>query len=126
VANPTVLVVEDDPLIRMMSAEALADAGLTVIEAETVDAAAGILAARAQQVSVIFSDIETPGSMNGIDLARRVRRLWPHLPVVLTSGRMLPDPEELAQVRFVGKPYDYWRVAELLLTLAGEPRGDAA
>jgi CheY-like chemotaxis protein len=56
-------------------------------------------------VSVIFSDIETPSSMNGVDLARRVRRLWPDLPVVLTSGRRLPDPEDLAKVRFVGKPY---------------------
>lgn len=122
--QPTVLVVEDDRLIRMMSAEALTEAGLTVIEAGTVDDAVAILETGAAEISVVFSDIETPGTLNGVDLARWVRSTWPHLPVVLTSGRRLPAPDDLAQVRFIGKPYDYWSVAELLLTLAGSPRGE--
>jgi CheY-like chemotaxis protein len=124
VAQPTVLVVEDDPLIRMMSAEALADAGLTVIEAETVDAALAILEDRAFEVAAIFSDIETPGAHNGIDLARKARRAWPQVPVVLTSGRRLPAPDVLAQVRFIGKPYDFWTVADMVLTLVGSRRGE--
>lgn len=123
-ARPTVLVVEDDPLIRMMSAEVLAEAGLTVIEAETVDAALAILEDRAAEVAVIFSDIETPGAHDGIDLARKVRRAWPHVQVVLTSGRRLPAPDDLARVRFVGKPYSYWDVADLLYRLAAVPSGE--
>lgn len=124
-AQPTVLVVEDDALIRMMSAEALADAGLTVIEAETVDAALTILEARGDEFAAVFSDIQTPGIHDGIDLARKVRRTWPHLPVVLTSGRRLPDAEDLARVRFIGKPYSYWEVADLVFRLAVAPAREA-
>jgi DNA-binding NtrC family response regulator len=123
VAQPTVLIVEDDPLIRMMSAEALAEAGLKVIEAETVDAALVILATRAAEISVIFSDIETPGAHNGNDLARKVVGAWPHLPVVLTSGRRLPTGGNPASVRFIGKPYSYFEIADLLFRLAAAPPG---
>ncbi len=117
-AQPIVLVVEDDLLIRMMAAVALAVAGLKVIEADTVDAALVILETRADEVAVIFSDIETPGARDGNDLARKVRDTWPNVPVVLTSGRRLPTVGDAAQVRFIGKPYSHWEVADLLLRLA--------
>ena len=66
IASMKVLVVEDDPLILMTAAEALREAGFTVVEAGTADEAAAILRTAADQVRVVFGDIEMPGSMNGL------------------------------------------------------------
>ncbi len=123
-AQPRVLIVEDDPLVRMMSVEALAETGFAVIEAETIDAALAILETRADEVAVIFSDIDTPGVHDGIDLARTVRGAWPHLRVVLTSGSRLPPADELARVLFIGKPYRYFEVADRLYRLTTAPSGE--
>ena len=119
IAGMKVLVVEDDPLILMTAAEALREAGFTVVEAETADEAAAILRTAADQVRVVFSDIEMPGSMNGLTLARIVSDAWPAISVVLTSGRLTPCPSTLPdRARFVAKPYDLGHVATLIVELA--------
>jgi CheY-like chemotaxis protein len=103
--RPLVLLVEDDPLIRWASAEALNQAGFGVIEAADAQAAFAILQSRSD-VSVLFTDVEMPGRMDGLELARRARELWPALRILVTSGRGAPPALTLpARGRFVSKPY---------------------
>lgn len=100
-----VLVVEDDPLIRMDAVSMIEDAGIAVLEASDADEAIGILESRSD-ITVVFTDIEMPGSMNGLKLAFAVRDRWPPVAIVIASGRVLPGPEEMpAEVIFLRKPY---------------------
>ena len=82
---PTILVVEDDVLVRNLAAAYLRDCGFDVIEANGADEAIRVLQAEVP-VDVVFSDIQMPGSMDGIGLAQWVRRERPWLKVILTSG----------------------------------------
>lgn len=110
-----VLVVEDDPLARMTAAEALRDAGHTVVEASSGDAAAEILAREPRSFAVVFSDIDMPGVLDGLGLAQAVVDQWPEVAVVLTSGYATPSPEALSScVRFVRKPYELADIAEIV------------
>lgn len=84
---PVVLVVEDEGLVRLMAVDMLEDEGFTVIEAATADEAWTILEAR-DDIAILFTDVEMPGSMNGLDLAGRVAARWPHIRLVITSGRV--------------------------------------
>jgi CheY-like chemotaxis protein len=81
----TLLLVEDDPLVRSSLAEALADAGFQVLEAPDAEAALDMVAAR-DDLAVMLTDINLPGA-DGFALARAARRLRPRLPVVYASGR---------------------------------------
>jgi CheY-like chemotaxis protein len=86
---PTVLVVEDDELIRLMVIEELVDAGFKVVEAGNADQAIAVLEAR-QDIHVVFTDIDMPGSMNGLRLAAAVRERWPPVHIIITTGKALP------------------------------------
>lgn len=79
------LIAEDDDFIRAMIAEFLRDAGYDVIEAGNADEAVAVLESGAP-INLLFSDVKMPGSMDGCDLARRVREQWPDTRVILTSG----------------------------------------
>ncbi|CAO4164882.1 response regulator [Methylorubrum extorquens] len=104
-APPLVLVVEDEGLVRMMAVDMLEDAGCTVIEAASADEAWALLESR-DDISVLFTDIEMPGSMNGFALAARVAKRWPHVRLVITSGRCRPAPRDVPDHgMFVPKPY---------------------
>jgi two-component system, response regulator PdtaR len=80
-----ILVVEDEVLIRAVIAEELRLAGFSVIEAGRADEALTYIKA-GEQVDLIFSDIQTPGSLNGLQLAEALRDQYPDIPVILTSG----------------------------------------
>src|SRR3954454_23372164 len=95
-APVTVLIVEDEPIVRMMAAMEVEDAGFAVLEAESADAAIRILDSRLD-VRIVFSDIDMPGSMNGIQLAGAVRRRWPPIDIILTSGRMKPAAADVPE-----------------------------
>jgi CheY-like chemotaxis protein len=99
------LLVEDDPLVRTTLAEALADAGFEVIEAEDAETALDMVAARAD-LAVLLTDINLPGA-DGFALARAARRLRPELPVVYASGRYgEADPRRaLPDAAFLAKPF---------------------
>ncbi|HEV7264427.1 MAG TPA: response regulator [Falsiroseomonas sp.] len=99
------LLVEDDPLLRTTLAEALADAGFEVLEAEDAESALRMVAAH-QDLSVLLTDINLPGA-DGFALARAARRLRPGLPVVYASGRYRePDPQRaLPDAAFLAKPF---------------------
>ncbi|WP_196260357.1 response regulator [Pelagibacterium limicola] len=101
--NGAVLVVEDDPLVRLDMALALSDAGFAVIEAGSADEAIDILAER-EHIGLVFTDVEMPGLRNGLDLADLVEKTRPDVPVLVTSGR---DPAKgVDRTRFFAKPYD--------------------
>jgi len=100
-----VLIVEDDDMIRMIAAEFIEEAGFRVLEAANADEAVRTLAGD-QPIAAVFTDINMPGAMDGLDLAHFVRDRWPTIKVLLTSGRsQLPIAELPSQSRFVLKPY---------------------
>jgi CheY-like chemotaxis protein len=110
-APVTVLVVEDDVLVRYCAVDALSEGGLRVLEAATAPGAMALL--EREHVDVLFTDVNMPGEFDGLELARRVRRRWPHVAVVITSGRGTPDQMDEG-VRFVPKPYMADRLARLI------------
>jgi len=81
-----VLLVEDEVLVRMMIADELRDAGFTVIETANPDQALDVLT-HAFDVKLVLSDVQMPGAMDGLALARLVRAAYPAIKIVLTSGR---------------------------------------
>ena len=100
-----ILVVEDETLVRMFLTDFLDEAGFKVFEAVNADEAISILQAR-PDVQAVLTDIEMPGSMNGLELARVIRDRWPGVGVVVTSGRAQPGPDDVSDaVAFVSKPY---------------------
>ena len=100
-----VLIVEDEPLVRMVARATLEDAGFYPVEAATADEALRILSGE-HDFAAVVSDIEMPGEMNGLELAWAIHAHWPKIAVVLTSGRQLPRPVDMpVKVRFVAKPY---------------------
>lgn len=104
-ARPTVLVVEDDALVRMHGIDILEEAGFAALEAADADEALLILDAL-NVVDLLFSDVDMPGSMNGIDLARVVHERWPCVRVVLTSGHhRLSEGQLPADGKFIPKPW---------------------
>jgi CheY-like chemotaxis protein len=103
-ASPIVLVVEDEALIRMLAHETLSEVGMHVLEAAHGGEALDLLQAR-PDVSVIFSDVNMP-VLDGFSLARLVAIRWPHIPVLITSGKVTPELGDMpVGPRFLPKPY---------------------
>jgi len=103
--QPVVLVVEDEPLVRMLAADILEDEGFEVVEAATAVAALALLEKR-QDVTALFTDIDMPGGMNGLELAAVVHERWPHIALVVTSGVFRVGADKLpGDGVFIGKPY---------------------
>ncbi|TCR78636.1 response regulator [Rhizobium sp. BK376] len=102
----TVLVVEDEALVRMDIALLLEDEGFHVLEASNADDAISLLDAH-PEVRLMFTDIDTPGSMDGLKLAAAVRDRWPPVKIIVTSGHRHMSDDTLPVVgRFFSKPYD--------------------
>jgi CheY-like chemotaxis protein len=100
-----VLVVEDEALVRLSICEGLASEGYEVLSAANADEAVEILESR-NDISTVFTDIEMPGSMDGLKLAAAVRDRWPPINVVVTSGKSRPDDTQMSRnTQFIGKPY---------------------
>lgn len=102
-SHPLVLVVEDDPLVRLDMALALSDAGFAVIEVPDAGEALEVLETR-HTVGVVFTDVEMPGALDGLDLARIIAERWPEIAVLVTSGHR--RAEAIDPRRFFPKPYD--------------------
>ena len=102
---PSVLVVEDELLIRMCAACCLTDAGFDVIEAADVEEAMQALEARGDVV-LVFTDVNMPGPRDGLDLAWELSRRRPEIPVIVTSGKATPRDDQIPSGgRFLAKPY---------------------
>src|SRR3712207_4440101 len=102
----TVLIfAEAEALVRMFACDFLDDAGFKVFEASGADEALLLLQAR-PDVRVLVTDVEMPGSMNGFELAHRVRERWPRIAIVVVSGRWRAAEADLPEgARFISKPY---------------------
>ena len=113
-----VLVVEDEPLILMLAIEMIRDAGFEPLWASNADEAIRILESRGD-IRIVFTDINMPGSMDGIRLAQAVRGRWPPIKIIVMSGfsggdlKLLPEGSQ-----FIPKPYDADQISDALRSLA--------
>jgi CheY-like chemotaxis protein len=99
-----VLVVEDEMLLRMRAVDMVEDAGYTSVEAIDADQAVAILESRSD-IALIFTDIQMPGSMDGLGLAHSVHKRWPPIKIILVSGQLkLSESDIPPNSRFFGKP----------------------
>jgi CheY-like chemotaxis protein len=104
VAPPVVLVVEDEMLLRMRAVDIVEEAGYTSVEAIDADEAVEILETRSD-IALLFTDIQMPGSMDGLKLAFAARARWPLIKIILVSGQLqLLEMDIPASSRFFGKP----------------------
>jgi two-component system, response regulator PdtaR len=102
----SILIVEDDVLLRVLGVGMLAAAGFRVIEAADGDVALELLAADSD-VQLLFTDVNLPGTIDGLALVRQVHGRWPHIGIIVASGRSMPQSHELpAGSHFHRKPYD--------------------
>jgi CheY-like chemotaxis protein len=99
----TVLIVEDDLLVRELLNEELGASGYDVLMAGNADEAIEILERRSD-IHLVFTDIDMPGSMNGLKLAAAVRDRWPPVHIIITTGKARPS-EIPANALFIPKPY---------------------
>lgn len=114
---PAVLVVEDEVLIRMSIADSIAEAGFTVYEAANADQAIRLMEAHSD-IRLLFTDVDMPGSMDGLRLAAAVRDRWPPVKILITSGHIRIRAEELpVEGRFFAKPYDPAQVVSAMQDL---------
>src|ERR1700724_3721764 len=101
-----VLVVEDEMLLRMRAVDMVEDAGYTSVEAVNADEAVAILESRSD-IALLFTDIQMPGSMDGLKLAHAVHERWPPIKIILVSGQLrLANIDIPADSRFFGKPLE--------------------
>ncbi|MGZ5922492.1 MAG: response regulator [Rhizomicrobium sp.] len=101
----TVLLIEDEPLIRMGTCAMLEDGGYKVMEAANADEAKMLLAEHSE-ISIVITDVQMPGSMDGLALARLVIQNYVHIPVLITSGRADPRDARLdGAATYIPKPY---------------------
>lgn len=102
-ASVVVLVVEDEPLVRAVAVDALEQAGHVTLQAENADEAIRLLESH-PEIRLVFTDVQMPGSMDGLKLAAAVRKRWPPVRIIITSAR--PKPEMTDNAVFLPKPYD--------------------
>jgi CheY-like chemotaxis protein len=114
---PVVLVVEDEFLIRTYAVDVIKAAGFEVLEATNAEEAILILESRTD-IRIVFTDIQMPGSMDGLKLAHAVRDRWPPVQIVATSGHQVVQESDLpAGSLFFPKPYSPEKVAQTLRSL---------
>ena len=106
VVPAVVLVVEDEMLLRMRAVDMVEDAGFTPVEAVDADEAVAILEARSD-IALLFTDIQMPGSMDGLKLAHAVHQRWPPIKIILVSGQLkLTNLDIPVDSCFFGKPLE--------------------
>jgi two-component system, response regulator PdtaR len=113
----TVLVVEDEFIIRLCAVQTLEEAGYTAVEAANADDAMTILEQR-NDIDAVFTDINMPGSVDGLEMARAIRRRWPPIALIVTSGKVRLAPGQMPSGRFLPKPYAQHQLTDALHALA--------
>jgi CheY-like chemotaxis protein len=107
------------PLIRSSVVESISEAGFEVIEARNADEAIAVLEQRSD-IHVVFTDIQMPGSMDGLRLAHFVRHRWPPVKIIATSGQLRITEDDLPDGgRFLRKPYSHDEVTGIIRELVG-------
>lgn len=119
--SPAVLVVEDEALLLFSIAEDLRDAGFEVFEASNADEAIALLEEH-PGIGVLFTDVDMPGSMDGLKLSMAVRERWPPVKLLVTSGHMNVRNARLPEGgRFMPKPYRPERVIASMRDMLAQP-----
>jgi two-component sensor histidine kinase/DNA-binding response OmpR family regulator len=114
-----VLVVEEEMVLRMRAVDIVEDAGFTAVEAVNADEALSILEERSD-IALLFSDIQMPGSMDGLKLAHAVHERWPSIKIILVSGQVkLSDADKPRDSLFFGKPLDVKQMITELQAMVG-------
>jgi len=114
--KPTILIVDDEDLVRMVGSDILERGGYRVLEAANASEALRCLEC-GTEVMVLFTDVQMPGTPDGLGLARLVHDRWPQVKILIASGRAAPEPGELPdEGLFLSKPYR----ADDLLELVGD------
>jgi two-component system, response regulator PdtaR len=118
-SRPVVLVVEDEVLLRWTAVAIIEDAGFDVVEAGTGIEAVSVLEKRSD-IRTVFTDVEMPGSINGIQLAHLISTRWPSIGIMATSGKFRLREDDLpAGARFLHKPYAVANLTDTLKELMG-------
>lgn len=117
---PVVLVVEDEMVLRMRAVDIVEDAGFVPIEAVSADEAIEILESR-DDISLLFTDIQMPGSMDGLKLAHAAHTRWPHIKIVLVSGQIaVTEADKPQDSKFFPKPLEIQQMIAELQAMIGE------
>ena len=120
VSTPIVLVVEDEMVLRMRAVDIVEDAGFVPIEAVSADQAIEILESR-DDISLLFTDIQMPGSMDGLKLAHTAHTRWPHIKIILVSGQVaVTDADKPSDSKFFPKPLETKRIILELQEMIGK------
>jgi two-component sensor histidine kinase/ActR/RegA family two-component response regulator len=117
---PVILIVEDEMVLRMRAVDIVEDAGFVPIEAVSADEAIRVLESR-DDISLLFTDIQMPGSMDGLMLAHAVHSRWPHIKIILVSGQIaVTDADKPADSRFFPKPLEIQQMIRELQEMIGK------
>jgi two-component system, response regulator PdtaR len=122
ICKGVVLVVEDHPLVRMAVLEVLIEAGFEALEASSAGEAIRILETR-QDIHLVFTDAEMPGTMDGVELVHYIRKRWRPVKLIVVSGKTESPPGQLPSgAKFFPKPYRETSVVEAMVgMLSGVP-----
>ena len=113
-----VLVVEDEPVLLIHAVSVVEEAGFEAVLATNADTAIDILVARTD-IRIVFTDIDMPGSMDGLKLAAAIRGRWPPIEIIVTCDKRVPLGSDLPErSRFFTKPYDPDRLIDALRAMA--------
>jgi CheY-like chemotaxis protein len=123
---PIALVVEDEALLRILAVEVVEEAGFTAIEARDADEAVVLLESRTD-ITLLFTDINMPGSMDGLKRAHAVRDRWPPIKILVVSGNQRLQSSDLpTDSCFVGKPYQASALVDELRSMFSSPESRAS
>lgn len=116
-----ILVVEDQAIIRMGAVALVVEAGYDVLEAENADEAIRILESRTD-IKLVFTDVDMPGTMDGMKLTHFIRKRWPPVKLLVASGMMIMKESEFPQgAKFFSKPYSEETIVDAITSLLGDP-----
>ena len=119
VSKPLVMIVEDEPLLRLHAVSLIEDAGFETVSAASADEAIALLETNGH-IRIVFSDIDLPGGMDGMRLAAAIRDRWPPVELILTSGHIKVAHADLpARGHFFSKPYDAVQLIDTLNSFGG-------
>jgi CheY-like chemotaxis protein len=114
-----VLIVEDEMMLRMRAVNMVEDAGYAPVEALDADEAIAILESRSD-IALMWTDIQLPGSMDGLSLAHTVHKRWPAIKIIAVSGQLNPPSTDLPPCsRFFGKPLQAWQIIAQIRSMIG-------
>jgi CheY-like chemotaxis protein len=124
VRKAVILVVEDSPIIRMCAVDLVLAAGFEALDAGSADEAIDILERR-PDVHLVFTDVEMPGTMDGVKLTHYIRDRWPPVKLIVASGKTIVEESHLpAGARFFPKPYHDHTIVEAMIGLLAGENGD--